>query len=296
MAYFPIYYDEPLFRPPAEANSLIFQVTLGCSWNKCAFCEMYTNKQFKIKKEDEIVDEIQNAASFYPDVRRIFLADGNAMALSISRLKKILSAINDAFPKVGRISAYALPKDIISKSMDDLVELNKLGLKLIYVGIESGDDEVLKLVNKGETFNSTVEGLLKAKEAGIKNSVMILNGLGGKKYSNQHAINSAKILNKIQPEYASTLVLSFPYGIERFKQRFDGEYIPMSVTELIKELEIFIDITELNGTIYRSNHASNYLILKGTLSRDEQKLLQQIRDVLENPQIANLREEWERGL
>ncbi len=167
---------------------------------------------------------------------------------------------------------------------------------MIYVGIESGDNEILSLVDKGETFNSTVEGLFKAKEAGIKNSIMILNGLGGKKYSQQHAINSAKILNEIQPEYASTLVLSFPFGIERFKQRFGGEYIPMNVVELIKEMEIFIEQTQLNGTIYRSNHASNYLVLKGNLSRDKQQLLQQIRDVLENPQIANLRNEWERGL
>ncbi|MBC8185194.1 B12-binding domain-containing radical SAM protein [candidate division KSB1 bacterium] len=296
MTYFPINYNEPLFRPPAEANSLIFQITLGCSWNKCAFCEMYTSKQFKVKKEEEIIGEIKNAASNYPDVRRIFLADGNAMVLSTNKLKKILQAINEAFPKVGRISAYALPKDISSKSMDDLVELRNMGLKLIYVGIESGDDEVLNLVNKGETFHSTVEGLLKAREAGIKNSVMILNGLGGKKYSRQHAINSAKILNEIQPEYASTLVLSFPYGIERFKQRFAGEYVPMNVLELIKEMEIFIENTELKGTIYRSNHASNYLVLKGTLSRDKHKLLKQISEVLGNPQTANLREEWERGL
>jgi len=257
---------------------------------------MYTSKQFKVKKEEEIIGEIRSATSFYPDVRRIFLADGNAMVLSSSKLKKILTAINKAFPKVGRISAYALPKDIASKSKDDLAELKNLGLKLIYVGIESGDDEVLKLVNKGETFESTVEGLLKAKKAGIKNSIMILNGLGGKKYSQQHAINSARILNEIQPEYASTLVLSFPFGIERFKHRFAGEYVPMSVMELIKEMEIFIEHTQLEGTIYRSNHASNYLVLKGNLSRDKQKLLQQIHDVLENPQTAHLRNEWERGL
>jgi radical SAM superfamily enzyme YgiQ (UPF0313 family) len=296
MNYFPIQYNEPLFRPPAEANSLIFQVTLGCSWNKCAFCEMYTSKQFKVKKEEEIISEIHNVASIYPEVRRIFLADGNAMALSTNKLKSILTAINEAFPKIGRISAYALPKDISSKSLDDLIELRNLGLKLIYVGIESGDDQVLKFVNKGETYNSTVAGLLKAKKAGLKNSIMILNGLGGRKYSQQHAINSARILNEIQPEYASTLVLSFPFGIERFQQRFADKYIPMSVTELIKEMEIFIDHTQLKGTIYRSNHASNYLVLKGTLSRDKHKLLKQIGDVLENPQTANLRNEWERGL
>lgn len=296
MNFFPIEYDEPLFRPPAEANSLIFQITLGCSWNKCVFCEMYTSKRFSVRKDDDVIREIRDAALVYPGVRKFFLADGNAMVLSSAKLLKIFGVIKSSFPKAHRISAYALPKDIASKSVDELVALKEAGLGLLYVGIETGDDELLRLVNKGETFESTAKGLLLAKQAGIKLSVMILNGLGGMEYSRRHAINSATILNIVQPEFASTLVLSFPFGEDHFRQRFAGDYVPMSLLELIKEMEIFIDHTELNSTIFRSNHASNYLVLKGTLSKDKQRLLNEIRRALENPAAAHFREEWERGL
>ena len=155
-------------------------------------------------------------------------------------------------------------------------------MKLIYVGIETGDDELLKLINKSETFDSTVEGLLKAKKAGIKSSVMIVNGLGGKKYSEQHAVNSAKLLNIVQPEFTSTLVLSFPFGENFYKNKFSGEYISMTTTDLLKEMEILISNTDLNSSIFRSNHASNFLVLEGILSRDKEKLLHQIRSVLNN--------------
>jgi radical SAM superfamily enzyme YgiQ (UPF0313 family) len=291
MRFFPIEYDEPLFRPPAEANSLIFQIMLGCSWNKCAFCEMYTSKQFKVKKEAEIIREIKDAALVYSDAWKIFLADGNAMVLSTKKLLNILAAINENFPNVHRVSAYALPKDISSKSSDELIQLRNAGLKLLYIGIESGDDEILKLVNKGETNDSTVKCLLKAKEAGMKLSVMIISGLAGLKYSMQHAINSAKILNEIQPEFASTLTLMLPYGLEWYKNRFADTFIEMNIVDLMKEIELFIEHTELHGTIFRSNHASNYLVLKGTLSRDKTRLLQEIRYTIDNPDLVRLREE-----
>jgi len=174
--------------------------------------------------------------------------------------------------------------------------LQESGLKMIYVGIESGDDEVLKFINKGETYNSTVEGLLKAKEAGIKLSVIILEGVGGLKYSEQHAINSAKILNAIQPEFASVLVLSFPYGIEHYKQKFLGNYIPMTISNLLKEMRIFVENIQLQNTIFRSNHASNYLVLNGILNRDKLLFLDKIDFAIKNPEIAGLRKEWQRGL
>jgi len=294
--YFPVQYDEPLFRPPSEADSLILQVTYGCSWNKCSFCEMYTSKTFKPKKEEDVLKEIQEVSKLMPDVRKIFLADGNPMALSTKRLLNILTAINKAFPKNRRVSTYALPRDLLSKSKEELIELREAGLKMVYVGIESGDDEVLKMVNKNETFASTVEGLLKAKEAGIKLSVIILEGLGGLTFSKQHAINSAKILNRIHPELASLLVLSFPYGVEKYKERFLGNYIPMSIPDLLKEMEIFISYIELESTIFRSNHASNYLVLNGILSRDKQIFLDKINYAINNPNLAGLRAEWQRGL
>lgn len=292
----PLKYDEPLFRPPSEANSLILQITYGCTWNKCSFCEMYTTKIFKVKSEEDVLKEIQAVSKLVPEVRKVFFADGNPMVIAPTRLMTTLQAISKHFPKAKRVSTYSLPKNILSKSPDELIMLREAGLKLLYIGIESGDDDVLNYMHKGETHASTVEGLLKAKEAGIKLSCIILNGVGGLKYSEQHAINSAKILNKIQPEYASSLVLSFPFGVNRYKEKFDGEYIPMNTINLLKEMELFISHTELNGTIYRSNHASNYLSLEGILSRDKQLFLDKLNFAITNPSLAGLRKEWQRGL
>ncbi|NCO56409.1 MAG: radical SAM protein [Bacteroidetes bacterium CG02_land_8_20_14_3_00_31_25] len=293
---FPIEYSEPLFRPPSEADSLILQITNGCTWNKCSFCEMYSTKKFSVKKEEDIFKEIEEVSELIPDIRKIFLADGNPMVLSTEKLKRILDKISKTFPKVRRVTTYALPRDIISKTPEELKLLQESGLKMIYVGIESGDDEVLKFINKGETYNSTVEGLLKAKEAGIKLSVIILEGVGGLKYSEQHAIKSAKILNAIQPEFASVLVLSFPYGIEHYKQKFLGNYIPMTISNLLKEMRIFVENIQLQNTIFRSNHASNYLVLNGILNRDKLLFLDKIDFAIKNPEIAGLRKEWQRGL
>jgi radical SAM superfamily enzyme YgiQ (UPF0313 family) len=293
---FPLNYNLPLFRPPSEAASLIFQVTLGCSWNRCSFCEMYPGKRFSAKHEKVIRDEIKKAAAAFPSIRKIFLADGNAMVLSFRRLNNILDTINGSFPDLNRVSCYALPHDIISKSTDELIQLRQKGLKLIYVGIESGDDEILKMVNKSETFDSTTQGLNRAREAGIKVSAMILTGLAGKKYSEQHAVNSARIVNATQPDYLSTLMLMFPHGIDHFKKRFGGTFIPMNQEELLLELERFIARTDLERTIFRSDHASNYLILKGILSRDKERFLETIKEAIKNPRSAGLRPEWLRGL
>lgn len=289
-------YDEPLFRPPSEAYSLIFQVTLGCSWNQCAFCEMYTSKKFRVKKEADVFNEIEAFRDSGSDIRKVFLADGNAFILSSDKLLRILDKLHEVFPKLNRISAYALPKDILSKSDKELETLAEKGLKLLYVGIETGDDELLRLIHKGESYASTSDALIKARKAGIKLSVMILNGLGGRKYTEKHAINSAKVVNAIQPEYLSTLVLSFPYGVDHLKNRFDVDFEELSKAELILEMGNFISQLQLKNTIFRSDHASNYLVLKGILNRDKEELLRRIRQVLQDPVQANLRSEWMRGL
>ncbi len=296
MNLFPIQYDEPIFRPPSEVYSFIIQVTLGCSWNKCAFCEMYTTKRFRVRNEEEVFSEIENVAKYSADVRKVFLADGNALVLSTGKLLRILNKLKDTFPKLNRVSAYAIAKDLENKPFEELKELYDAGLKLFYVGIESGDDELLELINKGETFDSTVQHLSKAKEAGIKSSVMIINGLGGKKYSKQHAINSAKVANALQPEYLSTLVLSFPFGVKQYEERFQGVFEEMNTIELLEEQRLFISETKLENVIFRSDHASNYLSLKGILSRDKEKMLRQLDNAINNPEGARLREEWERGL
>ncbi len=296
MLYNPSIYDEPVFRPPSEGNSVIVQVTLGCSWNKCAFCEMYTTKIFRAKKDDEILATIKILAKQTPSTRKIFLGDGNAMVLSARKLMYILELLKLHFPKLSRVSAYALPQDIMSKTEQELQQLKNAGLKLIYIGIESGNDVLLKLMNKSETFESTKQGIIKARLAGIKISAMILNGLGGKKYSEQHAIDSARLLNETQPELLSTLVLSFPYELAHFQKRLSEDFIQLNQLELIKEMRTFISETKLNSTIFRSNHASNYLILKGILGKDKVKLLSQMDDFLHNPNLNLLRKEWERGL
>ncbi|TNE77358.1 MAG: radical SAM protein [Gammaproteobacteria bacterium] len=291
-------YIEPLFRPPSEARSLILQVTNGCSWNRCTFCEMYTapQKEFSVKPQTDIESELRKVANSGYPVRRVFLADGDAMTLSFRRLKEILLAIRQYLPDVQRISSYCLPRNLKSKSVEELTELQQLGLSLMYVGCESGDDLVLEKVAKGETYASSLDALQKIKQAGMKSSVMILNGLGGQQYSEQHAINSARLMNETQPEFLSTLVVSFPMGEERFQKGFGGEYQPQSQRQLFQEMEILLDTLELERTVFRSDHASNYLILKGTLNRDKDQLLQQVRTAIHQPGLIHLREEWQRGL
>ncbi len=296
MIFSPIHYEQPVFRPPSEGRSLILQITSGCSWNRCAFCEMYTSKKFTVKPLQKVLVEIDAAARYDPGIRKVFLADGNAMVLGLDQLMPVLNHLNHAFPKLTRISAYAIPKDLKNKSVDDLKSLQQAGLKLIYAGIESGDDEVLKMVSKGETASSTIGSLIKAREAEIKTSVMIISGLGGKRFSAQHAENSATVINAIQPEFLSTLVLSFPYGVGHFKSRFKGDYDEMDIVDLLIEQKIFLEKLRLSETVFRSDHASNYLALKGILNRDKTRLLQQLAGAVESPEMAGLRQEWQRGL
>lgn len=280
MLFRPVNYDEPVFRPPGEAFSTLLQVTLGCSWNKCSFCEMYTSKKFKVRQIEDVKADIQTLAAFNTGSRKVFLADGNAFVLSAKKLVTILTAINKTFGKLQRISSYALPKDILMKSNGELKDLRSLGLKLLYIGIETGDETLLSLIHKGETFNSTVDGILKAKEAGIESSIMIINGLGGRKYQEQHAVNSAAIINKVNPKFLSTLTLSLPFGMNHFKNRFEGDYEPLTLVELFKELKLFISNTNLDRVIYRSDHISNNLILKGTLSRDRREIIRSIDEAI----------------
>lgn len=282
MLFSPIQYDEPVFRPPAEARSVILQASLGCSWNRCAFCEMYTSKKFKVRNWEEIKSEIAILSNANAGAKKIFLADGNAFVLSAQKLKPILTEINKQFGRIQRVSSYALPKDILNKTTDELTELRSLGLKLLYIGIETGDNELLRLINKGETYDSTIEGISKAHEAGIDTSIMIINGLGGRKYSEQHALKSAEIINKLNPKFLSTLTLSMPFGKDHFQNRFKGEYQQQSILELFRELKLFIEKLELENTIYRSDHVSNNLILKGTLKKDKEQLLSQLEKAMMN--------------
>ena len=291
-------YVEPVFRPPSEARSLILQVTNGCSWNRCTFCEMYTQpqKRFRFKPLPLIAEELAAVARSGTAPRRIFLADGDAMTLSYRRLRGILEAIRRHLPGVQRVSSYCLPRNLRHKSIAELAALRELGLELYYVGCESGDDEVLERVSKGETFASSLSALRKIKAAGARSSVMILNGVGGLRYSEQHAVNSARLMNEAQPEYLSTLVVSFPRGTARYEAGYRGEFEPLDQPGLFGEIHLLLATLELENTIFRSDHASNYLVLKGTLNRDKPQLLATVQAALERPGSVPLRPEWARGL
>ena len=295
---YPIDYIDPVFRPPSEARSLILQVTNGCSWNKCTFCEMYTQEQKRFRPQplEQLEAQLQNlVAARYP-VRRVFLADGDAMALSTRRLKEILQLVRQYYPDVQRVSSYCLPRNLKKKTVEELSELRELGLSLMYVGCESGDDQVLQLVEKGESYESSLAALAKIKEAGMKSSVMILNGLGGAAYSRSHAINSARLMNAAQPDYLSTLVVSFPAGDARYQKNFDGQFQPLSQAQLFAEMKLLLETLELEKTVFRSDHASNYLVLKGVLGKDKARLLEQVNTALKTPDQIALRQEWQRGL
>ena len=214
--YLPLPYVEPVFRPPAEANSLILQVTTGCSWNRCSFCEMYQQPQqkYRVKPLAEVEADLALAAALRDEVgqpiRRIFLADGDAMGLPTKQLAAILAGIRAALPECKRVSSYCLPRNVRGKSVEDLARLRELGLRTLYVGCESGDDEVLRRVNKGETLETSVAALEKLHGAGLRTSVMILHGLAGRRLSEQHVAGSAELIRRAPPTFLSTLVVSFP--------------------------------------------------------------------------------------
>lgn len=243
-----------------------------------------------------MLDSIRRTAELMgPQVRRVFLSDGDALVLPTHRLLAILAAIREHLPWVERVTSYCLPRDLGRKSVAELAELRAAGLGMAYVGAESGDDTVLAKVNKGETFDSTREALEKLGEAGIRRSVMILNGLGGRVYSTQHADQSARLANLTQPEYLATLVVSFPLGEARFRAGFP-EWEPLDTVGLLGEMERFVSALELRDTVFRSDHASNWLVLKGRLGADKDRLLQQLHAAIADPARAPLRPAWARGL
>jgi radical SAM superfamily enzyme YgiQ (UPF0313 family) len=259
---------------------------------------MYTQpqKRFRPKPQATIEAELAAVARTGATPRRIFLADGDAMTLSFRRLELILQSIRRHLPGVQRVSSYCLPRNLRHKTVEQLAALRNLGLELFYVGCESGDDFVLERVSKGENYASSLAALRKIKAAGAKSSVMILNGMGGSRFSEQHALNSARLMNEAQPEYLSTLVVSFPVGMDRYQAGFDGAFEPLDRAGLFREMRLLLETLELENTIFRSDHASNYLVLKGTLNRDRQRLLETVQAALERPGAVPLRPEWARGL
>ncbi|WP_295580351.1 radical SAM protein [uncultured Lamprocystis sp.] len=294
----PIRYVEPVYRPPSEAESLILPVTDGCSWNQCSFCEMYRapQKRFRARDEAEVLESIRRTgADEGESVRRVFLADGDALVLPTRRLLAYLEAIRTHLPSVRRVSSYCLARNLNKKSVSELKDLCDAGLKLAYLGAESGDATVLARVSKGESVESTRAALDKLGQAGIRRSVMIINGLGGESLSAQHADNSARLINATAPEYLSTLVLTLHDDGARFRATWP-DWQPLSQSGLFREMERFLSALDLRRTLFRSDHASNWLVLKGTLGADKARLLAQVRAAIDRPEAAALRAPWMRGL
>ncbi|MCL2021986.1 MAG: radical SAM protein [Betaproteobacteria bacterium] len=295
----PIHYIDPVYRPPSEANSLILPLTDGCSWNRCAFCEMYTDpqKRFRARDEKEVEESLRQLGEMPESalIRRVFLADGDALALPTRRLLAALTNIRCYLPNVRRVSSYCLPRNLKKKSADEMREVAEAGLSLVYLGAESGDDTVLQKIDKGETYQSTVDALEKLGAARIQRSVMILNGLGGIRYSREHAYNSARLANATQPEYLAVLTLSFPRGEARFRAAFPEWEMP-GIQGLFIEMRHFVESLELSRTVFRSDHASNWLSLRGTLGADKARLLAELERAIAAPDSAPLRPAWARGL
>jgi radical SAM superfamily enzyme YgiQ (UPF0313 family) len=289
-------YIGTVIRPPSEADSVIIQATLGCSHNRCAFCPTYLDKDFKEKPVEEILADIEIFKKHEPGARRVFLADGNALAMPFEKLDRILDALSAAFPRLQRVGIYANARDIERKTEKQLEALASKKLGIIYLGLESGSDEVLKRVKKGATSAGMVKAVKKAQAAGIKASVIGLIGLGGRELSEEHALKTAEAVNQMNPRFISFLTLMLVPGTPLFDEMESGKFQPLNPFEGLKELRLIAANLEITGqgTIFRSNHASNYLALAGTLPKDKNKILTLIDACLEGR--LPTRPEWMRGL
>lgn len=273
-------YDTPVFRPPSEARSFILRVTRGCAHNKCTYCNMYRGVPFQILSNEEISRQIALAVHYGKEsVRRVFLADGDALVLPTAKLLKILQALRENFPKLQRVASYAAPKDILRKSEEELRQLKEAGLQLLYYGMETGDDITLKAVNKGVNAAEAIEAGRRVTASGMKLSLMVILGLAGKEGSQRHALETAKAINIIQPTMLSALCLMLYRGSELLDQFENGEFNPLSPQGLMEELHLMmqnIDLPQDKHCLFRSNHVSNYVQLAGTLPKDKDRLLREI--------------------
>jgi len=272
-------YEDPLYRPPSEANNLILQVTIGCRFNQCSFCSMYKEKTYRVKSIEEIQTDIDTALSLQPDASRIFLADGDAFNLDTTLLLEILNRLQQAFPKLTRVSCYATPANILAKNEDELRLLKQNRLSLLYVGVESGANTLLKKITKGATQNSIIKALKRADNTGLKVSATIILGLGGKQYWQQHINDTVALLNQAPVTYLSTLQLFLDKPSEaEFHEKFKEVFEPQTDDEILLELsELVRQLNPAKRVIFRSNHASNALALAGNLPKDKERLLNEIK-------------------
>jgi len=281
-------YDAPLYRPPSEARSLIFQVTLGCSFNECSFCDMYRSKEYSERSWDDVKAEIDMMANYVPDTKRVFLADGDALNLDSEYMIKIIKYIKEKFANIERISCYAMPMNILKKTPEELKKMNEAGLDMFYLGIESGSDIVLKKVTKGAVAKTIIKSVNKAKEAGYIMSCMVILGLGGKKYSKDHIQGTAQVISACSPHYVGALTLYLENGIKQeFIDKYNGEFVKINDDESLEELYGLIDqINTKEEIVFRVNHGSNAYTVKGTFPEDKQEMLDKVEWMKEHPEIV----------
>lgn len=278
-------YEGVVYRPPSEAKSLIVQVTIGCSHNGCSFCGMYKEKKFRIRDLKDIMEDLECAKLTYGVVKKVFLADGDALVLETSKLKSILLKIRELFPECVRVGIYATPKDILRKSLDELRELKELGIGIVYLGVESGSNEILKSINKGVTADEMLMAGRKVKESGIKLSTTLISGIGGGEKTNEHAIESAKLISAIDPDYVGFLTLMIEKGTLLYEDVQMSIFHILTPEQIMYEIREFIENVEVANCIFRSNHASNYIALSGTLPQDKNLLLRDIDFALKGEHI-----------
>ncbi len=283
-----------LIRPPSERNSFLLQVTHGCSHNKCTFCLTYKFIKFQKRPIRKIAEDIKLAAKWNPSIRRVFLCDGNSMCLSTEELVRILDTLIAHFPKLERVGTYANANDILSKSNEELALLFKKKLKIAYLGLESGNDLILERMRKGTTSEEMVQAVIKAQECGIDMSVIVLLGLGGKEMSKEHALDTADAVSRMNPRYLSALTLMLLVGTPLYREYLAGNFELMDPVSILDELQVMISNIEVANCLFRTNHASNYLPIGGTLSKDKEKLLKLIEVAKEHQEL--LRPESHRAL
>lgn len=285
-------YDGAIWRPPSEARSLILQATIGCSNNSCTFCGSYKEKKFRIKSLEEIKADVDFIGDHYRLTERIFLADGDALVIKTSQLLDTLDFLHEKFPRLNRVGVYASPQNLLLKSLHELEQLHDHGLGIIYLGVETGSDLLLERVKKGVTRDQMIEAGSKAVRSGIPLSVTIIIGLGGLELSHHHATATASILNLIIPDYVGALTLMLVKGTELFRSHKEGTFRLLSPGETLQELYWFIESMECT-TIFRSNHASNYLPLGGNLPEEKDQLLATIQHAMKR---GSYKSEYLRGL
>ncbi|PKM76380.1 MAG: radical SAM protein [Firmicutes bacterium HGW-Firmicutes-15] len=290
-------YEGNVFRPPSEGRSYILQCTVGCSHNRCTFCSMYKDKKYHVRSLEEVKADIKMARDYYGDLNKVFLADGDALAMSTPDLLEILSDLYQSFPSLNHVGIYASPDTILAKDMSELTALKAAGITIAYLGVETGDPQLLVDIRKGVSYEEMVEAGLKIRSAGILLSVTILLGLAGRTpRAVDHAVNTAKILNDINPDYIGALTLMLEPRTELYRRMEKGEFELPGPFEVLDELRIIIQGLELKGTEFRSNHASNYLPIKGRLPEDKHKMLDLINGIIKKNDRSYLRPDYLRAL